>query len=174
LETAPEELVSVLDSSSKKKGLKTCDNGTQNPPLPLVPYKDMAEREQRLIRADITKLISAAAIKMVHFVPGDLTLFREELLQNKKFCSTFGLSSDITCNPTIQALVKEYHGSVDKEENQEVRRRASNHKSRVCVGNSLKNSHVTLTGEKTPEHFKDRVTAASSLGRLTCYADERR
>ena len=177
LETAAEELVSVLNSCSKEQGLKTCDNGTQNPPLPLVPYKDMAERKQRLIRADITELIRDSAMKMVHFVPGDLTLFMEELLQNKKFCSTFGLSSgnkDITCNPTIQALVKEYQSSVDKEKKQEVRRRASNQKSKVCIGNSLKNSRVTLTGEKTPEHFKDRITAASSLGRLTCYADERR
>ena len=116
-------------------------------------------------------------MKMVHFVPGDLTLFMEELLLNKKFCSTFELSSDnkdITCNPTIQALVKEYQSSVDKEKKPEVRRRTSNQKSRVCIGNSLKNSRVTLTGEKTPEHFKDSVTAASSLGRLTCYADERR
>jgi len=90
-------------------------------------------------------------MKMVYFVPGDLTLFMEGLLQNKKFCSTFGLSSDnkdVTCNPTIQALVKEYQGSVDKEKNQEVRRRASNHKSRVCIGNLLKNSHVTLMGKK--------------------------
>ena len=177
METAAEELVSVLNSCSKEQGLKTCDNGTQNPPLPLVPYKDMAERKQRLIRADITELIRDSAMKMVHFVPGDLTLFMEELLQNKKFCSTFGLSSgnkDITCNPTIQALVKEYQSSVDKEKKQEVRRRASNQKSKVCIGNSLKNSRVTLTGEKTLEHFKDRITAASSRRRLTCYADERR
>ena len=78
-------------------------------------------------------------MKMVHFVSADLTLFMEELLQNKKFCSTFGLSSDtkdITCNPTIMALVKEK--------------------------------------KALPEHFKDRVTTASSLGRITCYADERR
>ena len=101
----------VLDSSSEKHGPKTCDKGTKNPSLPQVPYKDMAERKQKLIRADITQLIKDSAMNMVHFVPGDLTLFMEELLQNKKFCSTFGLSSDtkdITCNPTILALVKEY------------------------------------------------------------------
>ena len=135
LETAPEELESVLDSSSKEQGLKTCDNETQNPPLPLVPYKDMAERKQRIIRAE---WIRASAMKIVHFVPGDLTLFMEELHQNKKFCSTFGLSSDnkdITCNPKIKALVKEYQSSVDKETKREVRRRASNQKSKVCIGN---------------------------------------
>ena len=177
LETTPVQSVGVLDSSGKEHGPKTCDKGTQNPPLPQVPYKNMAERKQRLTRAGITQLIRDSPMKMVHFVPADLTLFMEELLQNKKFCSTFGLSSDtkdITCNPTIMAVVKEYQSSVDKEKKQEVRKRAANQKSKVCIGNSLKNSRVTLTGEKTPEHFKDRVTAASSLGRITCYADERR
>ena len=64
-------------------------------------------------------------MKTVHFVPGDLTVFMKELLDNKKFCSTFGLSSDtkdISNNPTIQALVKDYKSSVDKEKKQEVRR----------------------------------------------------
>lgn len=44
--------------------------------------------------------------------------------------------------------------------------------SKVCIGNSLNYSRATLTGEKTPEHF--RITAANSNGRLTCYADEKR
>ena len=116
-------------------------------------------------------------MKTVHFVPGDLTVFMKELLDNKKFCSTFGLSSDtkdISNNPTIQALVKDYKSSVDKEKKQEVRRSSLTQKSKICIGNSLNDSRVTLTGEKTPEHFKDRVAAANSLGRLTCYADERR
>jgi len=177
LETTPVQLVDVFGSPNRERGTKTCDKGTQNPALPQVPYKDMAERKQRLVRADITELVRDAAMKAVHFSPGDLTAFMEELLQNKKFCSTFGLcpdNKDISHNPTILALVKEYQSSLDKEKKQEVRRRAKNQKSKVCIGSSSKDSRVTLTGEKTPEHFKDRVTAASSLGRLTCYADERR
>ena len=44
----------------------------------------------------------------------------------------------------------------------------------ASVGNSLKDSRVTLMGEKTPEQFKDRVShAANSIGRLTCWAHER-
>ena len=43
----------------------------------------------------------------------------------------------------------------------------------ASIGNSLKDWCVTLTGEKTPEHFKDRVSAANSIGRLTCCAHER-
>ena len=101
----------VFGSPNGERGTKTYDKGTQNPALPQVPYKDMAERKQRLVRADITELVRDAAMKAVHFAPGDLTAFMEELLQNKKFCSTFGLcpdNKDISHNPTILALVKEY------------------------------------------------------------------
>ena len=69
METTRAQLVGVLDSSSEEHGPKTCDRGTKNPPLPQVPYKDMAERKQKLIRADITQLIKDLAMKMVHFVP---------------------------------------------------------------------------------------------------------
>lgn len=44
---------------------------------------------------------------------------------------------------------------------------------KVCIGNLMKDSHVTLTGEKTPEHFKDSITAANSIGKLTWYTNER-
>lgn len=177
LETTPVQLLDVLASSNNEQKSTSCDKGTQIPSLPQVPYKDMAERKQRLARADIIELLRGTAMKTVHFVPGDLTVFMKELLENKKFCSTFGLSSDtkeISNNPTIQALVKDYKSSVDKEKKQEVRRSSLTQKSKICIGNSLNDSRVTLTGEKTPEHFKDRVAAANSLGRLTCYADERR
>lgn len=98
----------------------------------------MAERKQRLARADIIELLRGTAMKTVHFVPGDLTVFMKELLDNKKFCSTFGLSSDtkdISNNPTIQALVKDYKSSVDKEKKQEVRRSSLTQKSKICIGN---------------------------------------
>ena len=47
-------------------------------------------------------------------------------------------------------------------------------KGKIAIGNSLKDSKITPTGEKTPEHFKSRTEAASSVGRLTSQADERR
>ena len=33
---------------------------------------------------------------------------------------------------------------------------------------------MTLSGDKTPAEFKDRVVAADSVGRVTYYTDERR
>ncbi|KAJ7319473.1 hypothetical protein OS493_036116 [Desmophyllum pertusum] len=172
-----EEVLPSFDEGEVHVVTTSCDKGTQKPIVTLVPYKDMSERTKRNARADIVDLLKDAAMKTVHFVPEDLTSFVMDLLQNKKFCTTFGLpldTEDIAENPTIQSLVKEYKSCVDKERKDEIRKRSSNQKSKICIGSSLNDSRVTLGGEKTPEHFKNRVAAASSIGRLTCYADERR
>lgn len=169
LEPTPELMTHTLTSSVST----LCDKGTQKPPVRKLPYKDLSDRSKRLVRADIIDLLRDEAMKTVHFVPEDLTKFMDELLSNKNFCSAFGLVQDISQNPTMQCLIKEYQACMDKEKKQEVRRRSLKQTNKVCIGNSLNDSRVTLTGEKTPEHFKDRVTAANSIGRLTCYADER-
>ena len=172
LEATPAPMIHVLTSS-----VSTCDKGTQKPPIRKAPYKDLSDRTKRQVRADMTDLIRDEAMKTVHFESKDLTSFMNELLQNNNFCTAFGLAvdtQDISNNPTMQSLVKEYKTCVDKERKSEVRRRSLKQTSKVCIGNSLKDSRVTLTGEQTPEHFKDRVAAAKSIGRLTCYADEKR
>ena len=170
LEPTPEPMTHTLTSSVST----LCDKGTQKPPVRKLPYKDLSDRSKRLVRADIIDLLRDEPMKTVHFVPEDFTKFMDELLSNKNFCSAFGLVQDISQNPTMQCLIKEYQACMDKEKKQEVRRRSLKQTNKVCIGNSLNDSRVTLTGEKTPEHFKDRVTAANSIGRLTCYADERR
>jgi len=64
-------------------------------------------------------------MKAVYFAPGDLTVFTEELLQNKKFRSMLGLCSD---NEALPEPNNSGHGqrvpksSLDKEKKQEVRR----------------------------------------------------
>lgn len=173
LEVPPEP---ARDHLTSTKAI-SCDKATQKPPLRKFPYKDLAERTQRLVRADIITLLRDEVMKTVHYVPEDCTKFMNELLQYKNFCSAFGLvvdSQDISKNPTIQSLVKEYHACLDKERKIEVRKTSLKQTGKVCIGSSLNNSRVTLSGEKTPEHFKDRVTAANSIGRLTFYGDERR
>ena len=143
----------------------------------MAPYKDMSEWTQRNVRAGIINLLKDAAMKTVHSIPGDLTTFVNDLIQKKKFRSTFGLpvdTGDIAENPTSQSLVNEYKSCVDKERKNEIRKRSSNQKGKICISSSLNDSCVMLEGEKTPEHFKNRVAAANSIGRLTCYSDERR
>ncbi|KAJ7377704.1 hypothetical protein OS493_027266 [Desmophyllum pertusum] len=68
----------------------------------------------------------------------------------------------------------EYKGSVDKERSRIIMKRSASQKAKVSIGNSLKDSRITLSGDKTLEEFKNRVVAASSIERITCYADERR
>lgn len=173
LEVPPEPVRHV--STSTQAAL--CDKATQNLQYGRFLSKTCSEQTKSLVRADIIDLLRDKAMKTVHSVPEDLTKFMNELLYNNSFCSTFGLvvdSQDISKNPTIQSLVKEYHACMDKEKKREVRRTLLKQTGKVCICNLLKDSHVTLSGEKTPEHFRDRVTAANSNGRLTCYGDERR
>ena len=97
-------------------------------------------------------------MKTVHFGPDNKLQFMNGLLQNKNICSVFGLdvdNQDICSNPTIQSLVKECRACKDKKKKREVRRRSLKQTSKTCIGNALKDLRVTLTGEKTPEHFKD-------------------
>ena len=141
LEPAPELMTQILTSSVST----SCDKGTQKPPVGKAAYKDLSDLSKRLVRADIIDLLRDEAMKTVHFVPEDLTKFMDELLKNKNFCSAFGLVQDISTNPTMQCLVKEYQACMDKEKKQEVRRRSLKQTSKVCIGNSLKDSRVTLS-----------------------------
>ena len=89
----------------------------------------------------------------------------------------FGLSSELsaaTSNPTIQALIRADTGSGNKEKAAETRKWAAGQKAKIFIGNSVKNSRISLTGEFTSDQFKHRTDAAKSIGRLTSYADKRR
>ena len=78
----------------------------------------------------------------------------------------FGLSSelsDATSNPTIQALIRAYKESGNKEKAAETRKRAAGQKAKIFIGNSVKNSRISLTGEFTSDQFKHRTDAAKSI-----------
>jgi len=47
----------------------SCDRGTQKPPLRKVPYKELSDWAQRLVRADFIGLMRDEVMKTVHFVP---------------------------------------------------------------------------------------------------------
>ena len=106
----------------------------------------------------------------------DVPDFINETVKSEKWSTTFRLSSelsDATSNPTIQALIRAYKESGNKEKAAERRKRAAGQKAKIFIGNSVKNSHISLTGEFTSDQFKHRTDAAKSIGRLTSYADER-
>ena len=59
----------------------------------------------------------------------------------------FGLSSelsDATSNPTIQVLIRAYKESGNKEKAVETRKRAAGQKAKIFIGNSVKNSRISL------------------------------
>ena len=155
------------------------DRGTQKPMMPMMPYKNQCDRRKREMRADIIETVKGTAMKYVLNVPGDLSDFLKETVNSKKKHSTFGFcggfsDESTSLNPTLVSLVNEYQESAVKEKKQENRNRMAKLKGKIAIGNSLKDSKITPTGEKTPEHFKSRTEAASSVGRLTSQADERR
>ena len=105
----------------------------------------------------------------------DVPDFINETVKSEKWSTTFRLSSelsDATSNPTIQALIRAYKESGNKEKAAERRKRAAGQKAKIFIGNSVKNSQISLTGEFTSDQFKHRTDAAKSIGRLTSYADE--
>ena len=151
------------------------EKGTQKPVLPTIPYKSQCDRRKREMRADVIDNFKDTAMKYVWFDPNDLTDFVHDAVNSRKWQSSFGVSIELSeLNPTLLSLVKEYQESATKEKNQETRRRFAKLKGKISIGSSLKDSRITVTGEKTPDSFKSRTDAAKSIGRLTSQADERR
>ena len=96
----------------------SCDRGTQKPPVRKVPYKELSEWAQTLVRADFIGLMRDEAMKTVHFVLDNKLQFMNGLLQNKNICSGFGLAADnqdVCNNATMQSLVKECRACKDKK-----------------------------------------------------------
>ena len=151
------------------------DKSTQRPNLPDIPYKNQCERGQREIRSEIIDTLRQSALKAVQFEERDLPQLITEIVGSKKWISSFGVNvSSTENNPILESLIKDYNEFMSKEKAQEVKKRAAAQKAKLFIGSSLKDSRLTLSGDKTPQEFKNRVVAAGSVGRITFYADERR
>ena len=154
-----------------------CDQGTQRPLLPAVPYKDLAERGQRVLRAEVIDTLKSVALKFVHYVERELKLFISDIINSKKWHSTFGPVASLTTTPEdhlLASLVEEYRNCKDKAESLLTRNRAKEQKGKIVIGDSLKDSRISKQGETTSGGFRNRVEAAASLGRIRSYSDERR
>ena len=151
------------------------DKSTQPPIVPEVPYKNQCERGQRELRGEIIDNMRQVALRAVHFEETDLPQLVAEIVGSKKWISSFGCNvSSTEKNPILESLIKDYKECMSKEKTSEVRKRAAAQKAKLFIGSTLKDSRLTLTGDKTAQTFRSRVVAADSVGRITCYADERR
>lgn len=149
------------------------DKSTQPPSPAVVPYKNQSLRGQREIRSEIIDTLRHVALKAVVFKETDLPQLITEIVGCKKWVSAFGVSSTEN-NPILESLKKDYKECMSKEKAHEVRKKTAAQKAKLLIGSSLKDSKLTLSGDKTPQEFKNRIVAAESVGRMTYFADERR
>ena len=160
------------DNIHVKKPTRMCKKWTR--PLALsVAYKELCERGKRECRSEVFDTMNNAALKL--YWQKDVPHFINETVKSKKWSTTFGLSSklsDATSNPTIKALIRAYNESGNKEKAAETRKRAAGLKAKTFIGNSVKNSRISLIGQFTSDQFRHWSDAAKSVGRLTSYADE--
>ena len=114
-------------------------------------------------------------MKAVHFEETDWAQLIAEIVGSNKWISSFGFNvSSTEKNQILESLTKDYKECMSKEKTSEVRKRDAVQKAKLFIGSTLKDSRLTLTGDKTPQTFRSRVLAADSVGRITCDADERR
>ena len=127
-------------------------------------YKNQCERGQRELRGEIIDNLRQVALRAVHFEETDLPQLVAEIVGSKKWISSFGFNvSSTEKNPILESLIKDYKEFMSKEKTSEVRKRAAAQKAKLFIGSTLKDSRLTLTGEKTPQTFWSRVVATESV-----------
>lgn len=172
-----QEFVPLVPASAPTSTHGKHDEGTQRPVVPLVAYKDQTERGKREMRAELISNIKHIALPSMLFEESNMTQFITDVVNSKKWATTFGVDSTNareSCNPIPQSLVKDYMDCISKKKAKEFQEKAAAQKAKILIGSSLKDSRLTLLGDKTSEEFKSHVAAANSIGRMTYFVDERR
>ena len=164
----PAQPGTFLPLSSSSKQVQVLD-------IPLQPYKEAEERTQQVMRAKTTDLIQDTAGKFVQFHPHDIPDFVCDLVGSKKWKSTFGNPCESKIDHEgilLSNLAAEYKSCKDKETNKAIRLQMAKQKQKVLIGQTLRDSRISLSGT-TSDVFKSRVDAAKSLGRIRSYSDEK-
>ena len=172
-----QQFVPLVPASAPTSTHGKHDQGTQWPVVPLFAYKDQTDRGKREMRAELISNIKHMALPSVLFEESNMMHFITDVGNSKKWAATFGVEltdARESCNPILQSLVKDYKDCMSKEKAKEVQKKAAAQKAKILIGSSLKDSRLTLLGDKPPEEFKNPVTAANSVERMTYFADERR
>ena len=143
--------------------------------VPLRPYKEAEKRTRQVMRAKTIEVIEDCANKFVHFNAKDIPEFAYDLVNCKKWKSTFGScqSKDDNESVFLSNLAAEYKRCKDKDVSKAIREKSAKQKQKVSIGQTLRNSRISLSGS-TSDVFKSRVDAAKDLGRIRSYADEKR
>ena len=157
----PAQPCTFSPQSSSSKQVQVLD-------IPLRPYKEAEERTQQVMRAKTIDLIKDTMGKFVHFNPHDIPDFVRDLVGCKKWKSTFGNPFESKIDHEgifLSNLAAEYKSCKDKETNKAIRLQMAKQKQKVLIGQTLRDSRISLSGA-TSDVFKSRVDAAKSLGRI--------
>ena len=159
---------SSLPSSSSSKHEQVLE-------LPLRPYKDAEKRTQQVMRSKTIEVVEDCANKFVHYNAKDIPEFVNDLLNCKKWKSTFGSCHNKVDQESIflTNLAAEYKRCKDKDLSKAVRLRSAKQTQKILIGQTLRDSRICLSGA-TSEVFKSCVDAAKDLGRIRSYSDGKR
>ena len=91
-------------------------------------------------------------------MPGDQSDLLQETVHSKKNGTLCLVSLVGSVGPTLLSLVKEYKESAVKEKKKQEKKEQNG--KIIYIGNSLKNSRITPTGEKSPEHALQKKNEA--------------
>ena len=109
------------------------------------------------MRADIIEIVQNTKMKCLVCACDQSDLFQETVHSKKN--GTLRLVSLVgSVGPTLLSLVKEYQESAVKEKKKQEKKEQNG--KIIYIGNSLKNSRITPTGEKSPEHALQKKNEA--------------
>ena len=91
-------------------------------------------------------------------MPGDQSDLLQETVHSKKNGTLRLVSLVGSVGPTLLSLVKECQESAVKEKKKQEKKEQNG--KIIYIGNSLKNSRITPTGEKSPEHALQKKNEA--------------
>lgn len=176
----PVDIESMENCPLSSKAIETSSKSVQVPKILRRPYKEAELRTQQTMRSKTIDSLTSLADKYVHFNESDVPMFICVLVRSGKWQASFGTESAASNsamshgeNSFLSRLAAEYKACKDKEANKAIRKNATSQKQKVLIGDTLRKSRISLNGN-TPEIFSSRVDAAKQLGRLRCYADEKR
>ena len=176
----PVDIESMENCPLSSKAIETSSKSVQVPEIPRRPYKEAELRTQQTMRSKTIDSLTSLADKYVHFNESDVRMFICDLVRSGKWQASFGTESAASNsamshgeNSFLSGLAAEYKACKDKEANKGIRKNATSQKQKVLIGDTLRKSRISLNGN-TPEIFSSSVDAAKQLGRLRCYADEKR
>ena len=120
------------------------------------------------MRSKTIKVVEDCGNKFVHYNAKDIPEFVNDLLNCKKWKSTFGSCHNKVYQESIflTNLAPEYKHCKDKDLSKVVRLRSAKQTQKILIGQTLRDSRISLSGAT--------CDAAKDLGKIRSYSDEKR